>query len=104
MASVCLLNTVNYGIRDENPMMRLLTLSLTFTLSLAAFLLLALSVGAAPGTRYVAPHANCAGATPCYATLQAAIDAAQAGDKSIWRRIGAESQPGKVCYDKAITS
>lgn len=60
-------------------MMRLLILSLT--LSLAALMLLAWGAGAAPATRYVAPHADCAGAMPCYATLQAAIDAAAPGDE-----------------------
>lgn len=61
--------------------MRLLILPLTFTLSLAALLLFAWDVAAAPAMRYVAPHADCAGATPCYATLQAAIDAAAPGDE-----------------------
>lgn len=56
--------------------MRFLTLLLTITLSLAALLLLAWGIAAAPTTHHVAPHADCAGATPCYATLQAAIDAA----------------------------
>ncbi|MEJ5309106.1 MAG: right-handed parallel beta-helix repeat-containing protein [Anaerolineae bacterium] len=62
-------------------MMRLLNLLLTLALSFAALLLLAWGITAAPSTRYVAPGANCAGATPCYATLQAAINAAQTGDE-----------------------
>ena len=56
--------------------MRLLTLSFTLALSLAALLLLAWDIAAAPATHHVAPRADCAGATPCYATLQAAVDAA----------------------------
>ena len=36
---------------------------------------------AASGPHYVAPNADCGTATPCYATLQAAIDAAQPGDE-----------------------
>jgi len=31
-------------------------------------------------TRYVAPAGNCGGASPCYATVQAAVDAASEGD------------------------
>ncbi|MGA9351436.1 MAG: choice-of-anchor Q domain-containing protein [Anaerolineae bacterium] len=33
-----------------------------------------------PGILYVAPGGNCGGATPCYATVQAAVDAADPGD------------------------
>jgi hypothetical protein len=33
-----------------------------------------------PGTRYVAPGGNCGAASPCHATVQAAVDAASAGD------------------------
>ncbi len=38
---------------------------------------------AAPGAsvRYVAPGGNCGGASPCYATIQAAVDAANSGDE-----------------------
>ena len=32
-------------------------------------------------TRYVAPGGNCGGAAPCYASIQAAVDAADPGDK-----------------------
>ncbi|RME84994.1 MAG: hypothetical protein D6775_04045 [Caldilineae bacterium] len=32
-------------------------------------------------TRYVAPGGNCGGAAPCYATIQAAVDAANPGDE-----------------------
>ncbi len=35
---------------------------------------------AAVTVRYVAPDGMCGGATPCYATLQLAVDAAEAGD------------------------
>jgi hypothetical protein len=34
-----------------------------------------------PGILYVAPGGDCGGATPCYATVQAAVDAASAGDE-----------------------
>ena len=34
-----------------------------------------------PGILYVAPGGNCGGATPCYATVQAAVDVASAGDE-----------------------
>ena len=34
-----------------------------------------------PGILYVAPGGNCGGATPCYATVQAAVDAASTGDE-----------------------
>jgi len=39
------------------------------------------SRAAATGLRYVAPGGNCGGATPCYATIQAAVDAASPGDE-----------------------
>ncbi|MBU1751099.1 MAG: hypothetical protein KKA73_25730 [Chloroflexi bacterium] len=38
-------------------------------------------VQAASSVRYVAPGGNCGGASPCYSTVQAAVDAAQAGDE-----------------------
>jgi hypothetical protein len=34
-----------------------------------------------PGILYVAPGGDCGGAAPCYATIQAAVDAASAGDE-----------------------
>ena len=37
--------------------------------------------GPAITVRYVAPGGACGGATPCYATIQAAADAAAAGDE-----------------------
>lgn len=39
------------------------------------------SVLASAGLRHVAPGGNCSGATPCYASVQAAVDAANAGDE-----------------------
>ena len=39
------------------------------------------SAQASPGILYVAPGAACGGATPCYGTVQAAVDAALAGDE-----------------------
>lgn len=38
-------------------------------------------VRAAPDVRYVAPGGDCNGPTPCYAGVQAAVDAAAAGDE-----------------------
>jgi len=65
--------------------MRILNLLTTLTLSLAVLLLLAWAVAlpttAASGTRYVARGGECHGPAPCYATLQAAIDAAAPGDE-----------------------
>ncbi len=59
------------------------------TLLLAAFLMtilvlsLSQATNAAPATatRYVAPGGHCGGATPCYASIQAAVDAANPGDE-----------------------
>ncbi|RLC98330.1 MAG: hypothetical protein DRI77_05290, partial [Chloroflexi bacterium] len=48
------------------------------------WLLVALPTAAADTTatvRYVAPGGNCGGASPCYASIQAAVDAAQDGDE-----------------------
>ena len=42
---------------------------------------LTLSTAAEDSTHHVAPNADCGTATPCYATLQSAIDAAQPGDE-----------------------
>jgi len=38
-------------------------------------------VQATPGVLHVAPGGNCGSASPCYSTVQAAVDAAQAGDE-----------------------
>lgn len=66
--------------------MRIWNLLLVFVLSVALFWLCAGSLtapaAALSGIHYVAPGGNCgAGVTPCYATLQAAIDAAASGDE-----------------------
>jgi len=61
----------------------------TVTLLLAAVLLASLiatvnqAASALPTatTRYVAPGGNCGGTTPCYTTVQAAVDAADPGDE-----------------------
>ncbi|MBN1874659.1 MAG: right-handed parallel beta-helix repeat-containing protein [Anaerolineae bacterium] len=42
---------------------------------------IAVPVAAWSSTRYIAPDGDCISATPCYATLQAAIDAAAPGDE-----------------------
>ncbi len=54
-------------------------------LALVMMLLLVLAKPAAPaqadpGVLYVAPSGNCSGASPCYANVQAAVDASRDGD------------------------
>lgn len=65
--------------------MRIWNLLLTFALSVALLWLFAWGVAAPAAAlspiHYVAPGGNCGEATPCYATLQAAIDAAVPGDE-----------------------
>jgi parallel beta-helix repeat protein len=66
-------------------MIRRIAFALSLGLGLALGLLWLLgsqdSVALAdPGILYVAPGGDCGGATPCYATVQAAVDAAIAGD------------------------
>jgi len=63
-------------------------LSFVFALGLSLALILLWLLGSelpsalADGTiRYVAPGAYCAGSTPCYATVQEAVDASAAGDE-----------------------
>lgn len=51
-----------------------------FFLVLAAFLLATAPSFAQSGTRYVAPYGNCGGVSPCYSTIQDAVDAATGGD------------------------
>ncbi len=57
--------------------------TLIFGLVLPVILILGMSqaVSADPGVIYVAPSGNCGGVNPCFGTIQAAIDAAQAGDE-----------------------
>jgi putative cofactor-binding repeat protein len=67
-------------------MIRRIAFALSLGLALALGLLWLLgsqnSVALAdPGLLYVAPGGDCGGATPCYATVQAAVDAANAGDE-----------------------
>jgi hypothetical protein len=59
---------------------------LTATLALLVVIggwmfLKAISVQAASDVLYVAPGGNCGGATPCYSTIQAAVDSSQVGDE-----------------------
>ncbi len=65
--------------------MRILNLWTALVLSTVALLILiwglALSPATASGTRYVAPSGMCGGATPCYATIQAAINEVAPGDE-----------------------
>jgi hypothetical protein len=51
------------------------------TALLGFFYLVTLPTAAASGPHHVAPNADCGTVTPCYATLQSAIDAAQPGDE-----------------------
>ena len=67
-------------------MIRRIVFALSLGLGLALGLLWLLgsqnSVALAdPGILYVAPGGDCGGATPCYATVQAAVDAASTGDE-----------------------
>ncbi len=66
-----------------SPFVVVFSLCTVTTISLTLFLLATqvIATAAAPAAHHVAPHADCGGATPCYATLQAAIDAAQPGDE-----------------------
>ena len=51
-------------------------------LALTCFLLNSrIPVEASPGVRYVAPGGDCGGVTPCYSSVQAAVDAAAPGDE-----------------------
>jgi len=54
---------------------------LAFTLVLAFWVHLAEPARAALGVLYVAASGNCNGANPCYASVQAAVDAAAPGDE-----------------------
>ncbi len=62
-----------------------ITWGFTLSLPIAALLLLtwtiATSTVAASAIHHIAPNADCGSATPCYATFQSAIDAAQFGDE-----------------------
>ena len=44
------------------------------------------SAQASPGVHYVAPLGNCGGMSPCYGTIQAAVDAAEPGDRVLVAR------------------
>jgi len=59
----------------------LFSLGLTLVLGLITLLGQAGASAADPGVLYVAPGGNCGGVTPCYATVQAAVDAAGEADE-----------------------
>ncbi len=81
--------------------MRMLNLfiSLTVAIGLALLVVLAFPVTATPTTCYVAPGGDCAGATPCYATLQAAINAAAPGDEI---RVAGGVYPATTAFPYAL--
>jgi hypothetical protein len=59
-----------------------LAMATRLTLGFCLVLLVVPAGAAAGGTvRYVAPGGSCGGVTPCYATIQAAVDAATGGDE-----------------------
>ena len=55
-------------------------LALTLILALVLLAGQAAPVRATPSVLYVAPGGNCSGASPCYGSVQAAVDAANPGD------------------------
>jgi pectin methylesterase-like acyl-CoA thioesterase len=61
------------------------------------------SAAADDSTRYVAPGGDCGGVSPCYATIQDAVDAASDGD-TIKIAQGVYTSPGlQVVYiDRAV--
>lgn len=79
-------------------------------LTLAAGLTAAASQGMSVTTvRYVAPAAACGGVTPCYGTIQAAVDAAAAGDEvrvaaGVYTGVSARAgMTQSIFLDKALT-
>jgi len=84
----------------------LATMLITF---LALLLNQPASATPASTTRYVAPGGNCGSATPCYATIQAAVDAATPGDtikvaQGTYTDIHARAGVTQVVYiDKSVT-
>ena len=65
-----------------NSIPRLISRSLILQLLMVSlFVGRTTQVQAASNLRYVAPGGNCGGATPCYASLQTAVDAAAPGDE-----------------------
>jgi len=58
-----------------------LAISVVLSTGLLWFLSSTAQMASAPGVLYVAPGGNCGGPTPCYATIQEAVDAASPGDE-----------------------
>ena len=69
---------------------------------LFAFILASLSGLLAQTTRYVNPDGNCGGNTPCYTTIQAAVNAAVAGDV-VQIEAASHYVATAITVDKAIT-
>jgi len=70
---------------SKNHTLTLITLSLLGSLTLLTTLSILINTAAASAdatVRYVAPGKDCGGAVPCYASTQAAVDAAADGDET----------------------
>jgi hypothetical protein len=90
---------------------RVLSLVLSLTLGLVlvgALLTLAdASARAQAATHYVAPDGDCGEASPCYATVQAAVDAAASGDvikiaAGTYTNVRARPQDGVAAADLVV--
>ncbi len=81
-----------------------LFLAILFPLTLIVFASLASPAHADGGILYVGVGGNCGGATPCYATIQDAIDAAAGGDTLKVAQGTYTSEALQVVYiDKGLT-
>jgi pectin methylesterase-like acyl-CoA thioesterase len=71
---------------------------LAFAMVVSMMVVGVVPVGADPGTLYVNATGTCSGGAPCYRTIQAAVDAASAGDTII---VEAGTYNGNVDVTKA---